>query len=63
MSTPTSPHIFDLLPEKCRGLIEIRWPGMQTGGRREDLYRLCPADAKAHQRTAEWVAMTREMMA
>jgi transcriptional regulator with XRE-family HTH domain len=68
-------YLFDLLPDSCRGLIEVRWPGMKTGerwavptkglsrafaGQLEDLYRLCASSAKVRQRTAEWIALMRE---
>jgi transcriptional regulator with XRE-family HTH domain len=68
-------YLFDLLPDSCRGLIEVRYPGLKTGerwavptkglsrafaGQFEDLYRLCASDAKVRDRTAEWIQLMRE---
>jgi transcriptional regulator with XRE-family HTH domain len=68
-------YLYDLLPDSCRGLIEIKYPGMRTGerwavpskglsrefaGQFADLYRLCASSAKVRQRTAEWIALMRE---
>jgi hypothetical protein len=68
-------YLFDLLPESCRGLIEIRVPGAVNTGKWDvptkglpanfaaalrDLYVLCVANPKARERTAEWVEIMRE---
>ena len=54
-------YLFDLLPENCRGLIEVKYPGMPTGGKwtppakglsrdfaeqLQTLYRLCATSVK-----------------
>jgi transcriptional regulator with XRE-family HTH domain len=69
-------YLFDLLPEECRGLVEIRVPGAKETGRwsvpskglpkwfaaaLRELYVLCASNATVRQRTAEWVKMMREM--
>lgn len=71
-------YLFDLIPEACRGLIEIRHPDLKAGKRWavptkglprefasqfEDLYRLCASSAKVRLRTAEWIAIMREACA
>ena len=68
-------YLFDLLPENCRGLIEIKYPGMPTGGRWtppakglsrdfagqfRDLYRLCVTSVKVRERTEGWIGIMRE---
>jgi DNA-binding Xre family transcriptional regulator len=68
-------YLFDLLPENCRGLVEIRAPGVRETGKWEvpskglprdfaaafkNLYLLCVSDVKVRQRTAEWIALMRE---
>lgn len=74
----TEAYLFDLLPDSCRGLIEIRYPGQRAGerwavptkglnrefaGQFADLYVLCASSAKIRQRTAEWIALMREATA
>jgi transcriptional regulator with XRE-family HTH domain len=71
----TEAYLFDLIPEGCRGVIEIRHPGTKAGrgwavpskglsqefaGKFVDLYRLCASSAKVRQRTAEWIRIMRE---
>lgn len=68
-------YLFDLLPESCRGLIEIQTPDARESGRWtvptkglpadfadafRDLYRLCVNEPKVRERTMEWVGMMRE---
>ena len=68
-------YLFDLLPDSCRGLIEVRYLGMKHGerwavpnkglsrafaGQFKDLYRLCASDAKVRTRTAEWIQLMQE---
>jgi transcriptional regulator with XRE-family HTH domain len=69
-------YMFDLLPDGCRGLVEIRVPGVrESAGKWEvpskglpgefaaalrDLYVLCVSSARVRQRTAEWVRIMRE---
>ena len=68
-------YLYDLLPESCRGLIEICVPGARDSGRWKvpskglpphfavelrNLYRLCVTDPKVRRRTAEWVELMRE---
>lgn len=68
-------YLFDLLPEECRGLVEIRIPGAKPAARwavpskdlpkwfataLRDLYVLCVSSVTVRQRTAEWIALMRE---
>lgn len=68
-------YLFDLLPEGCRGLVDIRVPGARETGKwqfpskglpkdfaaaLQDLYVLCASNAKVRQRTGEWIALMRE---
>jgi transcriptional regulator with XRE-family HTH domain len=68
-------YLFDLLPEDCRGLVEIRVAGAKETGKWEvpskglpkafasdlqDLYRLCVAHPRVRQRTAEWITIMGE---
>ncbi len=68
-------YLYDLLPERCRGTVEIRVPGARESGKWEvpskglpegfadafrDLYVLCASNARVRQRTAQWVAIMRE---
>jgi DNA-binding Xre family transcriptional regulator len=69
-------YLFDLLPENCRGLVEVKYPGMPTGGRwtppskglsrdfagqLRDLYRLCVISVKVRERTEAWIKIMREI--
>lgn len=69
-------YLFDLLPETCRGLIEIKYPGLPTGGKWtppskglsrdfaeqvRDLYRLCVTSVKVRERTEGWINIMREI--
>jgi transcriptional regulator with XRE-family HTH domain len=69
-------YLFDLLPEDCRGLVEIHVPGAREAGRWEvpskglppdfakafrELYVLCASRPRVRQRTREWVAIMREV--
>lgn len=69
-------YLFDLLPENCRGLVEVKYPGMPTGGRwtppakglsrdfagqLRDLYRLCVTSVKVRERTEAWIKIIREI--
>lgn len=71
-------YLFDLLPEGCRGRIEIKIPGASRAQHWEvpskglpekfatefaDLYRLCASQVKTRQRTAEWIALMRDTLA
>lgn len=68
-------YLFDLLPEDCRGLVEIRVAGAKETGKWEvpsehlpkafaadlrELYRLCAGHPRVRQRTAEWITIMRE---
>lgn len=68
-------YLFDLLPDGCRGLVEIRVPGARETGKWEvpskglprdfaaafrALYVLCVSNVKVRQRTTEWVEIMRE---
>jgi len=68
-------YLFDLLPIKCRGLVEIKYAGMPTSGKWtlptkglnrnfagqfEELYKLCVSSVKVRQRTKEWIEVMRE---
>lgn len=68
-------YLFDLLPENCRGLVEIRVAGAKDTGRwqvpskgvpkdfaaaLQELYVLCVSDVKVRERTAEWIGIMRE---
>jgi DNA-binding Xre family transcriptional regulator len=68
-------YLFDLLPDNCRGLVDIRISGAREAGNWEvptkglpkdfaaafrDLYVLCASNFKVRQRTAEWVEIVRE---
>ena len=68
-------YLFDLLPEDCRGLIEVKYPGMPTGGKWtpptkglgrgfagqfQDLYRMCVTSVKVRERTEAWIGIMRE---
>lgn len=68
-------YLFDLLPENCRGLVEVRVPGANRAGKWKvpskglptdfaaalrDLYVLCVSRAKVRERTAEWIKLMRE---
>jgi transcriptional regulator with XRE-family HTH domain len=69
-------YLFDLLPDGCRGLVEIRVPGVREAAGKWEvpskglpgefaaafraLYVLCVSNVKVRQRTAEWVEMMRE---
>lgn len=67
-------YLYDLLPPKCRGLVEVSYPGHKTGkwnvpvkglpgefaGQWEAFYRLCASSATVRERTAEWAALMRE---
>jgi hypothetical protein len=65
-------YLFDLLPDTCRGLVDIRMPGAHESKKWElpskglpkdfaaafqDLYVMCASDAKVRQRTSEWIAL------
>ncbi len=69
-------YLFDLLPENCRGLVEVKYPGMPTGGKwtppskglsrdfaglLRDLYRLCVTSVKVRERTEGWIKIMREI--
>lgn len=69
-------YLFDLLPDTCRGWIDVRLPGTKEGRRwtvpskhlptefaiaLRDLYILCVSDVKVRERTAEWIQMMREV--
>lgn len=69
-------YLFDLLPESCRGLVEIRTAGAKETSKWEvptkklpqdfaaafrELYVLCASRPKVRQRTAEWVEIMREI--
>jgi hypothetical protein len=68
-------YLYDLLPERARGLIDVRCNGARESGKWKlptdglptdfaekirDLYVLCATRAKVRQRTAEWIALMRE---
>jgi hypothetical protein len=68
-------YLYVLLPDGCRGLVDIRVPGARETGRWKvplkglprdfaaalrDLYVLCVSNARVRQRTAEWVQIMRE---
>ena|GEM_PF-756788 len=68
-------YFFDLLPESCRGLVEIRVPGAREAGKWEvpskglprdfaaalrSLYVLCVSSVKVREYTREWIALMRE---
>jgi Cro/C1-type HTH DNA-binding domain len=68
-------YLFDLLPDDCRGRVEIKATGARETGKWEvpskglpkefatafqDLYVLCASDAQARQRTAQWIALMRD---
>ena len=68
-------YLFDLLPVRCRGLVEIKYAGMLTSGKWtlptkglsrnfagqfEELYKLCVSNVKVRQRTKEWIEVMRE---
>ena len=65
-------YLFDLLPDTCRGLVDIRMQGARESGKWEvpsnglakdfaaefqDLYVLCASNAKVRHRTSEWVSL------
>jgi hypothetical protein len=65
-------YLFDLLPDTCRGLVDIRMPVTHESKKWEvpskglpkdfaaafqDLYVMCASDAKVRQRTSEWIAL------
>jgi transcriptional regulator with XRE-family HTH domain len=69
-------YLFDLLPESCCGLVEVKYPGMPTSGKwappskglsrdfaeqLQDLYRLCVSSVKVRQRTKSWIEILREV--
>ena len=67
-------YLYDLLPPGCRGLVDIRVPGVHEKGWEvptkglpadfatefRQFYRLCVAHPKVLQRTAEWVQLMRD---
>jgi transcriptional regulator with XRE-family HTH domain len=68
-------YLYDLLPDSCRGLVDIRVSGNRETGRWEvptkglppdfaskfrELYALCVAHPKVLRRTSEWVRLMRE---
>lgn len=68
-------YLFDLLPDECRGLVEIRVPGIKESGRWKvpskglpkdfaaalrELYVLCVSRVKVRQRTAGWIEIMRK---
>lgn len=68
-------YLFDLLPDGCRGLVDIRVPG-DTGGVKwkvpskglpeefagafQELYVLCASNVKIRRLTAQWAEIMRE---
>jgi transcriptional regulator with XRE-family HTH domain len=69
-------YLFDLLPNDCRGLIEVKYPGKVVGGKwtlptkglsqefagqLEELYKLCVSSVKVRQRTQDWIKLMREV--
>ena len=74
-ATLVQAYLFDLLPDACRGNVDIRLPGTRETGKWEvpsrglpkdfaekfsTLYVLCASNAKVRQRTKEWIAVMRE---
>jgi hypothetical protein len=68
-------YAYDLLPDGCRGMVDIRVAGAREPAKWEvptkdlpekfatefaDLYKLTVSSAKVRQRTAEWVQLMRE---
>jgi hypothetical protein len=68
-------YAYDLLPEKLRGMVDIRVLGAREAGKWEvpskglppafaaefvDLYKLTVSNSKVRQRTAEWIQLMRE---
>jgi transcriptional regulator with XRE-family HTH domain len=68
-------YLFDLIPEGCRGWVDIRVHGAKETGKWKvpakglpegfadafrNLYVLCASNPKARQRTAEWIELMRE---
>jgi len=68
-------YAYDLLPDGCRGMVDIRVLGSRDGGHWEvptkglpqkfaaefaNLYKLTVSNAKVRQRTAEWIQLMRE---
>lgn len=67
-------YLYDLLPDDCRGLVDVRVLGAKETGRWEvpskdlskafagalrDLYVLCVSNVKVRQRTADWIEIMR----
>jgi transcriptional regulator with XRE-family HTH domain len=68
-------YLYDLLPDSCKGLVDIRVQGSRETGKWDvptkglpadfaakyrDLYALCVSQPKVLRRTSEWIALMRE---
>jgi transcriptional regulator with XRE-family HTH domain len=71
-------YLFELLPNECRGNVDIRTPGAREAGKWEvpskglpkdfaekfrDLYVLCASNPKVRRRTKEWIELMSETKA